>query len=207
MDGDRSPLRDIARLASRNGAYLIVDEAHSTGCYGVTGSGCIGDAGVREHVLASIHTGGKALALPGAYIAGSRLLKEYLTNRCRHLIFTTALPPVVGGWWLDGLDRVQNDKESRRRLHDNAALFRTELTKRGVAAAGTEYIVPVVIGEDSRAVAAATQLQAQGFDIRAIRPPSVPPGTSRLRISIHADHEPATLVQLAEAVARAVSHD
>jgi 8-amino-7-oxononanoate synthase len=193
MDGDRSPLRDIARLASRNGAYLIVDEAHSTGCYGVTGSGCIGDAGVREHVLASIHTGGKALALPGAYIAGSRLLKEYLTNRCRHLIFTTALPPVVGGWWLDGLD--------------NAALFRTELTKRGVAAAGTEYIVPVVIGEDSRAVAAATQLQAQGFDIRAIRPPSVPPGTSRLRISIHADHEPATLVQLAEAVARAVSHD
>lgn len=207
MDGDRAPLHEIAALASRYGAHLIVDEAHSTGCYAQSGSGCIDETGVREQVLASIHTGGKALALPGAYIAGSRLLKEYLTNRCRHLIFTTALPPVVGGWWLDGLSRVRSDFESRRRLHDNSALFRDELAKRGIAAVGTEYVVPIVIGEDARAVTAALQLQAAGFDVRAIRPPSVPPGTSRLRISIHADHEPATLVELAEAVARAVNHE
>ena len=207
MDGDRAPLREIAMLANRNGAHLIVDEAHSTGCYGANGSGCVDEAGVRDQVLASIHTGGKALALPGAYIAGSRLLKEYLTNRCRHLIFTTALPPVVGGWWLDGLARVQGDADSRQRLHANTSLFRGELAKRGIEASGTEYVVPVVIGEDIKAVAAASELQSAGFDVRAIRPPSVSPGTSRLRISIHADHEPATLVHLAEAVARAVSYE
>jgi 8-amino-7-oxononanoate synthase len=206
MDGDRARLPEVAGLADRYGAYLIVDEAHSTGCFGSTGSGCVDEAGVRGRVLASVHTGGKALALPGAYIAGSNLLKEYLTNRCRHLIFTTALPPAVGAWWADGINRVQGDLESRRRLHRNAALFRTELSGRGPSALGTDYIVPVVVGDDAPAVAAATRLQGQGFDVRAIRPPSVAPGTSRLRISVHADHEPAVLIRLAQAVADVLSH-
>jgi len=206
MDGDRAPLRDMAELAERYGAHLIVDEAHATGCFGETGSGCVDVAGVRSRALATVHTGGKGLALPGAYIAGSKLLKEFLTNRCRHLIFTTALPPAVGGWWADGITRVQGDSRSRQRLHSNAALFRSELAKRVVPAAGTDYIVPVMIGDDGRAAAAAARLQDSGLDVRAIRPPSVPPGTARLRISVHADHEPAVLVQLAEAVADALSH-
>jgi 8-amino-7-oxononanoate synthase len=207
MDGDRAPLGEIASLAERYGAHLIVDEAHSTGCFGPAGSGCADEAGVRDRLLASVHTGGKALALPGAYIAGSRLLKEYLTNRCRHLIFTTALPPVVGAWWMDGIVRVRQDPaESRRRLHQNAAALRSELAHRGVSARGTDYIVPVVVGEDGGAVAAANRLQERGFDVRAIRPPSVAPGTARLRISVHADHEPAVLVGLAEALADALSH-
>jgi 8-amino-7-oxononanoate synthase len=133
-------------------------------------------------------------------------LKDYLTNRCRHLIFTTALPPAIGAWWLEGVRLIQADVAARDRLHSNARLFRSELRKRDIGAIGTEYVVPVVIGEDSRAVAAATRLQAAGFDIRAIRPPSVPAGTSRLRISIHANHSPAILVQLAEAVADATHH-
>jgi len=207
MDGDKSPLREIANLADRYGAYLIVDEAHSTGCYGSTGAGCIDEAGIRPQVLASMHTGGKALALPGAYIVGSRLLKEYLTNKCRHLIFTTALPPAVGTWWVEGLARVQTDLVSRAKLHENTSLFRTELSARGIQAGGTEYVVPVVVGEDAPAVAAAAALQKQGFDVRAIRPPSVPLGTSRLRISIHADHDTATLLRLAGAVAEALHHD
>jgi 8-amino-7-oxononanoate synthase len=206
MDGDRAPLRQVADLAERYGAYLIVDEAHSTGCFGPGGSGCVDEAAIRDRILASVHTGGKALALPGAYIAGSRLLKEYLTNRCRHLIFTTALPPAIGTWWLDGIDRVQPDDASRQRLRGNAELFRSELRGRGVSVLGSEYIVPVVIGDDAPAVAAAKQLQNQGFDIRAIRPPSVPAGSARLRISIHADHSPDTLARLAEAVAAAVPH-
>jgi 8-amino-7-oxononanoate synthase len=206
MDGDRASLRDIAGLAERYGAHLVVDEAHSTGCYGANGSGCVDEIGIRSRVLATVHTGGKALALPGAYIAGSKLLKDYLTNRCRHLIFTTALPPAVGAWWLDGLPRVQLESARRGRLHEIASLFRSELAARGVASGGTEYIVPVVIGEDERAVAVAARLRNQGFDVRAIRPPSVPPGTARLRISIHADHEPAVLVRLAESVADAISH-
>jgi 7-keto-8-aminopelargonate synthetase-like enzyme len=206
MDGDRAPLPEIASLCERYGAYLVVDEAHSTGCFGTTGSGCVDDDGVRSRVLASVHTGGKALALPGAYIAGSRLLKDYLINRCRHLIFTTALPPAVGAWWAAGIPRVQTDLASRKRLHENAAHFRSELAAHGVPARGSEYIVPVVIGDDARAVSAAARVRDQGFDVRAIRPPSVPPGTARLRISVHADHDPTVLGRLAAAVADALHH-
>jgi 7-keto-8-aminopelargonate synthetase-like enzyme len=206
MDGDRARLPEVATLCERYGAHHIVDEAHSTGCYGPAGSGCVDAAGLRSRVLATIHTGGKALALPGAYVAGSRLLKEYLTNRCRHLIFTTALPPAVGAWWAAGLPRVQQDGAGRARLHANAVHLRGEFAARGVSALGTEYVVPVVVGDDTRAVAAAARVRELGFDVRAIRPPSVPAGTARLRISVHADHEPAVLTRLAAAVADALHH-
>ena len=198
MDGDRSHLEEIVQLAEKYGAHVIVDEAHSTGCYGATGSGCIDEAGVRPKVLASMHTGGKALGLPGAYLCCSQLLKNYLINRCRHLIFTTAMPPIAGPWWKDAIARVETDFEGRNQLHSNAKLFREELHKRGIAALGDTYVVPVVLGEDTKAVGVAKQLQELGFDVRAIRPPSVPPGTSRLRISIHADHSPETLIDLAD---------
>src|SRR5262249_13447913 len=87
MDGDLAPLTDVVALAERYGAQVIVDEAHSTGCYGPRGSGCVDAAGLRERVLASVHTGGKALGVMGAYICTSRLVREVLVNRCRHLIF------------------------------------------------------------------------------------------------------------------------
>jgi 8-amino-7-oxononanoate synthase len=160
-------------------------------------------AGLRDRVLATVHTGGKALGVMGAYVCGSRLLKEYLVNRCRHLIFTSALPPVVAGWWLDMLDRVRRDDDGRRALHTNAAHFRSALASHGLTAAGSEYVVPIVYGDDGRAVAVAARLQEQGFDVRAIRPPSVPPGTARIRISVHADHDLPTLDRLAAAVAEA----
>jgi 8-amino-7-oxononanoate synthase len=203
MDGDRAPLKEIVELAGRYGAHVIVDEAHSTGCFNVSGSGCVDEAGVRSRILASVHTGGKALGVPGAYIAGSRLLTEYLTNRCRHLIFTTALPPECGRWWLEMLPKVQTDGAGRRALHENATLFRSELAQHGINALGEHYIVPIVLGDDPRAVAASRRLQEAGFDIRAIRPPSVPPGTSRLRVSVHTDHEPVMLTRLAEEIASA----
>lgn len=206
MDGDRADLPAIAALAERYGAHLIVDEAHSTGCYHTNGSGYVDACGVRDRVLASMHTGGKALGVSGAYIAGSTLLKEYLINRCRHLIFTTALPPTVGAAWQALLPHVQADHAGRQQLHANAARFRTRLAELGVPTLGDSYVVPVVIGDDAPAVAAATRLQAAGFDVRAIRPPSVALGTARLRISIHADHSPATLLELAAAVADAVQH-
>jgi len=206
MDGDRAPLAAMTGLCDRYGARLVVDEAHSTGCFGPTGSGCVDTAGVRDRVLASVHTGGKALAVPGAYIAGSRLLKEYLTNRCRHLIFTTALPPAVGAWWKVAVDRVRWDSAARERLHANAAHLRSAMTVGGVQAWGTEYIVPVVVGDDHRAMTAAARVRDQGFDVRAIRPPSVAAGTARLRISVHADHQPTDLTRLAAAVADALHH-
>ena len=205
MDGDRAPLKEIVELAERYGAQVIVDEAHSTGCFNANGSGCVDEADLRSRILASVHTGGKALGVPGAYIAGSKLLREYLINRCRHLIFTTALPPACGVWWNEMLPKVQADRAGRRALHENARLFRDELAKYGIAALGDQYVVPIVLGDDPRAVAAARALQEHGYDIRAIRPPSVPPGTSRLRVSVHADHSPEMLMQLAAEIARVLA--
>jgi 8-amino-7-oxononanoate synthase len=204
MDGDLAPLRELVELAERYGAHLIVDEAHATGCYGPAGAGLVDAARVRKQVLATVHTGGKALGVCGAYVCGSAQLKELLVNRCRHLIFTTALPPVVASWWQTALDRVCTDDAGRRTLHGNAAGFRAHLAERGIAAVGAGYIVPVVIGDDARAVAVAARLQECGYDVRAIRPPSVPEGTARLRISIHADHDPDTLAGLAAALSEAL---
>ena len=204
MDGDRAPLVEIVSLAERYGAHVIVDEAHSTGCFGPSGSGIVDELGLRSRVLATVHTGGKALGVMGAYICGSVLLRDFLVNRCRHLIFTTALPPAVGAWWLDMLPKVRADDTGRRTLHANAQRFRAALTERGVPTGGDTFIVPVVLGDDTRAVRVATRLQERGYDIRAIRPPSVPLGTSRLRISIHADHTPELLDQLAEHAAEAM---
>jgi 8-amino-7-oxononanoate synthase len=202
MEGDRAPLAELVELAERHGAHLIVDEAHATGCFGATGGGLIDASGLRGRVLASVHTGGKALGVHGAYVVGSTMLKELLVNRCRQLIFTTALPPVVGRWWLQALEQISADDTSRTRLHTAARMFRGRLTEHGIAAQGADYIVPLVIHADAHAVEAARRLQEAGFDIRAIRPPTVPPGTARLRVSIHADHDPATLRRLVDCLAR-----
>ena len=197
MEADRAPLLEIAQLAKRYCAHLIVDEAHATGCFGPAGSGLVDAQGLREQALATVHTGGKALGVLGAYVAGSAVLKELLINRCRHLIFTTALPPVVGQWWLQTLTHVAGDHDARSRLHRAAKLFRTALHENGIESAGADYIVSLPLGDDASAIAAAQRLQDAGYDIRAIRPPTVPEGTARLRISIHADHDANLLQQLA----------
>jgi 8-amino-7-oxononanoate synthase len=201
MDGDTAPLLDMADLCDRYGAHLIVDEAHTTGCFGPTGSGCVDAAGLRGRVLATVHTGGKGLGLPGAYVCGSKLLKEFLTNTCRHLIFTTAQPPAVGAWWRGQIPRVQADAAGRQRLHENAATLRAAIAGYGLEPAGRDYVVPVVVGQDEPSVRAATELQCRGYDVRAIRPPTVSAGTCRLRVSVHADHDPAVLARLAADIA------
>jgi 8-amino-7-oxononanoate synthase len=201
MDGDLSPLHGLVELSQRYGAHLIVDEAHSTGCFGATGSGCVDAADLRERVLATVHTGGKALGVLGAYVCGSATLRELLINRCRHFIYTTALPPLVATWWLEALPRVAADQAGRTALHEGAAFFRKELSRQGVTVPAGHHIVPVVLGEDERTARAATRLQEAGFDIRAIRPPTVPEGTARLRISVHADHSLDVLAAAAAAVA------
>jgi 8-amino-7-oxononanoate synthase len=201
MEGDVAPLRELAELADRYQAHLIVDEAHATGCFGAKGSGLVDALSLRERVLATVHTGGKALAVPGAYIVGSQLLKELLVNRCRHFIFTTALPPQIGQWWLETLETAVADEAARTRLHERAEYIRGELIARNITVGGTHYIVSLVLGADAAAVAVSRQLQERGFDIRAIRPPTVPAGMARLRISIHADHDLTLLRELAELLA------
>jgi 7-keto-8-aminopelargonate synthetase-like enzyme len=205
MDGDLTPLGPLVQLAERYGGHVIVDEAHSTGCFGPAGSGCVDAAGLRGRVLATVHTGGKALGVCGAYVCGPARLRELLINRCRHFVFTTALPPMVGAWWLAALARVQPDHAGRADLHRAAAVLRAELSRHGIPLLGAHYIVPVVLGRDGRAVEVARRLREAGWDVRAVRPPSVPPGTARLRLSVHADHAPQTLVDAAAAVAEAVT--
>jgi 7-keto-8-aminopelargonate synthetase-like enzyme len=204
MEGDRAPLLELAALAQRYGAHLIVDEAHATGCFGATGSGLVDGLGLRDRVLATVHTGGKALGVPGAYVCGSRQLKEILTNRCRQLIFTTALSPLIAHWWLDAQAQVQQDEAGRFQLRENTRRFRELLAASGITALGQDYIIPLILGPDRAAVQAAARLQKQGYDIRAVRPPTVPAGTSRLRISVHAHHDMDTLENVARLLTTAV---
>jgi 8-amino-7-oxononanoate synthase len=197
MEGDRAPLSEQVALAEKYGAHLIVDEAHANGCFGSRGAGLVDEAGLRSRVLATVHTGGKALGVAGAYICGNKLLKEYLVNHCRHLIFSTALPPAMGEWWRLRIPQVQADDAGRDALQQRVTLFRRELGRLQISAPGTDQIVPIILGSDDRAGQVASRLQATGNDIRAIRSPTVPVGEARLRISIHADHAPEMLQQLA----------
>lgn len=202
MDGDLAPLAGLAELCLRHDAALIVDEAHATGLYGeARGSGWIEACGVEREVLASVTTFGKALAVQGAAIAGPRRLIELLVNRARPLIFSTALSPLLAHAAEAALDVVAREPERRLRVHLNARRLRTRLADAGldVARAGGP-IVPVVVGDNRRAVEVARRVRERGFDVRAVRPPTVAPGTARLRVSVHADHREEELDGLAVAI-------
>lgn len=183
MDGDFAPLQQYARL----GAGLIVDEAHAVGIYGKRGSGLIEETGIGDAVFVSINTAGKALGVAGAFVAGPAWAIEYLEQRARTFMFSTAMPPAVAAALDASLDVIEGEPERRGRLRFLARYLRERLRDAGVAVAhGDSPIIPVILGENDRAMAIAATLQQAGFDIRAIRPPTVAPGTARLRISVNA---------------------
>ena len=186
MDGDRAPLADYAALCRSTGAHLIVDEAHAVGIYGAHGSGLIEESGVGRDVAISINTAGKALGVAGAFVAGPSWAIEYLVQRARSFVYSTAPPPALADALDESLRIVADEPERRTRLQDMARRLRAQLRAAGLDVAdGTSQIVPILIGENDRAVAIAGALQRAGFDVRAIRPPSVPPGTARLRVSVN----------------------
>ena len=188
MDGDVVPLEDYAALCRRTGATLIVDEAHAVGIYGERGSGLIEDRGIDRDVCVSINTAGKALGVGGAFVAGHAWAIEYLVQRARPFIFSTAPPPSVAGALAASLDIIVNEPERRDRLAENAIYLRAALRAAEISVPeGFSQIIPIVLGDNQRALLMAGEMQAYGFDVRAIRPPSVPPGTARLRISVNAD--------------------
>jgi 8-amino-7-oxononanoate synthase len=201
MDGARAPLSELASLAARYGAELIVDEAHATGICGPGGRGCVAEAGLGGRVFATIHTCGKALAAAGAFVCGSAALRGFLINRARTFIFNTALPPYLAAQVAAGM-RLAASAENERRLVARLGLFlRNELQGNGFDIAGSDsHLVPVVLGTNETALAFATRLQASGFGIRAIRPPTVPPGTARLRISLTAKHTQLLLAEFVQAL-------
>jgi 8-amino-7-oxononanoate synthase len=184
MDGDLTPLRDVCAIAERKGAIVIVDEAHATGMYGARGSGRVEELGLRDRVAATMHTGGKALGSGGAWVAGSRALRDVMVNRARAFIFSTAPLPVLAAALGAGLDLVEREPERRREVHRKSSMLRRALDEAGVTYGGESMIVPIIAGSNEAAMELQHALVADGFDVRAIRPPSVAPGTARLRVTV-----------------------
>ncbi len=174
MDGDQAPLPEYAALCRAAGAELIVDEAHAVGVYGESGRGLAGD------VFVSINTAGKALGVSGAFVAGSADAIEYLIQRARPFIFSTAPLPAIAAALEASLEVIDMEPERRDRLLARARYLRERL-----GLEGDSPVIPIIIGENEHAVAVAHELQAAGFDVRAIRPPTVPVGTARLRVTVN----------------------
>jgi 8-amino-7-oxononanoate synthase len=198
MDGDRAPLQELAEVCQRREAWLIVDEAHATGLLGPEGRGGAALAHIAGHprLVARVVTGGKALGVQGAFVVGSTALRQHLVQRARTLAFTTAPSPAVAGGLCAAISLARLAKGARQRVLAHAHLLADAL---GLDLPGGA-IVPVLVGEASAALAAASALNEQGFLVRAVRPPTVPQGTSRLRVVLHAQHEEDQVLRLARAL-------
>jgi 8-amino-7-oxononanoate synthase len=183
MDGDRAPLDDLARLADETGAMLVLDEAHATGVYGSQGRGLGAAFEGRENVIA-LHTCGKALGASGGLITCARVYRDFLVNRASAFVYSTAPSPLMAAVVRQALKLSAAADAERARLTALVAhagkLMRAH---QGWKPSGSQ-IQPVILGQDARAVRFAQGLQALGYDIRAIRPPTVPEGTARLRLAI-----------------------
>lgn len=202
MDGDCAPLQVYAALCAQYGAALIVDDSHGTGVYGEGRcSGWIEQAGIGDQVAAVVSTCGKALGVFGAFVSGPRLVIDTLINTARPFIFTTAPPPHMALAIHGALDLLHDHPALRVRVHGQAERLRSHLQRAGFdTLRSSGPIVPVMIGDNQRAVDGALQLQKMGFDIRAIRPPTVAPGTARWRVCVHADHDDAVIDAVADAM-------
>jgi 8-amino-7-oxononanoate synthase len=198
--GGRAPLADLASVARAHDAWLLVDEAHAAGVFGPDGTGLACASGVADGVLARVVTGGKALGVAGAFVVGERRVTDLLLHRGRAFVFTTAVPPSTAAALAASIAIVRAEPGRRSRVHAAAARLRAALADGGLAVPGDGPIVPVVVGGADAAMRAAGALQARGFDVRALRPPTVPDGTSRLRIVCRAGHDDSTLDGLAAAL-------
>jgi glycine C-acetyltransferase len=205
MDGDVAPLGGLVELAREHGARLMVDEAHAVGAYGPGGRGVAAAAGVADEVDVLTGTLGKALGGYGAYAALDRSLRELLVNSARPLIFSTGLPPAVTAAAEAALEVIEGEPQRIDRLHRNAATLRAGLLAEGleIPETGTQ-IVPVTLGDPARALEASARALDGGVYAQAIRPPTVPEGSSRLRMTVMASHEPGDLKRAAAVVATAV---
>lgn len=197
MDGDRAPLDDLAALANQHG-FLVIDEAHATGVYGPEGRGLAHALEGRENVL-TLHTLGKALGGSGALICGPRCLIDFMVNRSRPFIFATAPSPLMAAAGSAALDILRDEPWRREALQGHVATFTDQLARRlpQLAPSGSQ-IVPLIVGPDAGTMTLAARIRERGFDVRGIRPPTVPEGTSRLRISLTLNAGRDDIVRLAE---------
>jgi 8-amino-7-oxononanoate synthase len=205
MDGDVAPVTALALLCERRGATLMVDDAHGFGVVGTDGRGvrCLDDP--PAHVPIYMATLGKALGVAGAFVAGSDTLIEYLIQRARTWVFSTAPPPAFAAAARCALQISQAEPERRARLNANIARLRTGAADLGIRLGGGSPIAtpiqPLILGDERKALALSAHLMARGFWVAAIRPPTVPRGTARLRITLSAAHTEAQVDGLLEALA------
>jgi 8-amino-7-oxononanoate synthase len=204
MDGDLAPVDEIAEIATSAGATLIVDEAHGTGVIGPNGAGLCRAARRRYPDIISVHTCGKALGSAGAVVAADRVIIEYLVNTARQFIFTTALPPIAALQIVHSIDLLSAEGEQRTALlRERASELRRSLRAsllRWHVPDGVTPIIPVIIGEEREALRASECLRELSFDVPAIRPPTVPVGTSRLRLNVNLVHTEAELAGVVRAI-------
>jgi 8-amino-7-oxononanoate synthase len=190
MDGDVFPLDGLVDVAKRFGAWTYVDDAHGTGVLGPTGAGAIEQFGMTGQIDVVVGTLGKALGTAGAWVAGSQTLVEFLTSRARSFIFTTGTPPALAAAALEGLRIAQVEPWRREAVRERSRRLRGRLRDAGREVSGSAdgHIIPVMVGDPNRTMAIVAELRRRGFLVGGVRPPTVPRGTSRLRISMSAVH-------------------
>jgi 8-amino-7-oxononanoate synthase len=194
MDGDRAPLGAICDVADRYGAFVMVDEAHATGVLGPTGGGLVEAEGLRERVAVQVGTLGKALGTYGAFVAGSRALVDLLVNAARSFVYTTALPPPAVAAASAAVTVLQTEPQRRQQLAANASTLWHGLRDAGLrVGAAPGHIIPVHVGDAERTMRWSEGLLAANVFAQGIRPPTVPPGTARLRVTLMSTHTAADL--------------
>jgi 8-amino-7-oxononanoate synthase len=201
MDGDLALLTDLVELKDKFKTMLMVDEAHSGGVYGKNGAGLVNDMGLAHRVDIQMGTFGKAYGCYGAYVVGSEVLRDYLVNKARSFIYTTALPPFINALNLEAIRIAVADDWRRIRLRENAAYFRNGLKQMNMDIGNSvSHIVPLIIGRDSMAVTLSKALWDRGIATVGIRPPTVPQNTARIRFSIMATHKKDDLSRALDAI-------
>ncbi len=205
MDGDHAPLREMVALKEKYGAWLMVDEAHATGLYGANRRGLAEALGVSDRIEIQMGTLGKALGASGGYVCGSRALIDFLVNRARSFIFSTAPVPAAAGAATAGVQLVQSGEGSdrTRRLWQRVAELKSEI--RNPKSVIDSAIIPLIVGDESQAVATASTLRERGFFVPAIRYPTVARGAARLRITLTADHSAEDVGKLTMALSQIVN--
>ena len=200
MDGDAAPLREIVALKEKYGAWLMVDEAHATGVTGDHGRGLASELGISHRIEIQMGTLGKALGASGGYICGSRALVDFLINRARSFIFSTAPVPAAAAAAAAGIQITQSaeGEKLRSQLRQRQAEFQSAIGSRESPITGA--IVPLILGDEARAVAAAAKLREQNIFVPAIRYPTVARGAARLRLTFSAAHSPADIAELVRAL-------
>jgi len=202
MDADRAPLKELVGLKEKYNCRIFVDEAHATGIFGRHGSGVVEEEGLSLETDFVMGTFSKALGSFGAYLATSGKIVNYLVNASRSFIYSTALPAAIVASNLAAIEVIRNEPERRKELLNKSDFLREGLRRKGFIVRGVSQIIPVILGENSKAVNSANSLRAKGYWVMPLRPPTVPAGEARLRFSLNFYHSREDLEGLSDELGR-----